>query len=520
MANLFHQWRLPRDPGLNYARGTVVTMGTVLASFFTAWSIETAAHLHTDVVVLSIVLALSAGRVLRSSNAGLRRNQFANVSGIVLLQAAAMTLASVIGSLMSTHVVVGAALFSASVAGVIWIRKFGPTVTWAGSLVSIAFVVALVTPADPRIDPVHIAWIAVIAAATMSWAVILHLAAVRTGFMPPASPPATRPGRATGDTARGWKQLPATTRMAVQMGCALGAAFAAGHWLFGEHWQWAVLTAYIVGSGNRGRGDVIHKSMLRLAGAATGTVIATLLSGYFGRQDPWLVVVIFLILAVASWLRNFSYFYWAASITSGLALMYAYFGLSGTNLLAIRLEAIACGAVLGAAAAWFVLPIRTTDVLKRHTTTALTALTTYLADVGEVGEAAAARRISARARYRQALTLADNAAPTLASHRRFARLIGRRSPLADTRDGLRAIDAELDSFTAQAPGELSEQLQESIAATRAAVSDPHWAMSSTADGLHSIAALLRGCSCQQRERSATTARPQSLLPPPLGGVRL
>jgi hypothetical protein len=42
-----------------------LTFAAVLASFFSAWGLDTAAHLHTDVVVLAVVLALMAGRATR-----------------------------------------------------------------------------------------------------------------------------------------------------------------------------------------------------------------------------------------------------------------------------------------------------------------------------------------------------------------------------------------------------------------------------------------------------------------------
>ena len=49
--------------------------------------------------------------------------------------------------------------------------------------------------------------------------------------------------------------------------------------MFGSHWIWVVLTAYIVCSGNRGRGDVVHKSAIRVIGAACGTLAP---NGSFG----------------------------------------------------------------------------------------------------------------------------------------------------------------------------------------------------------------------------------------------
>ncbi len=169
--------------------------------------------------------------------------------------------------------------------------------------------------------------------------------------------------------------------MAVQMGLVLGAAFAVGRWGFAPRWTWTVITAFIVTSGNRGRGDVVFKGLLRLAGAAVGTVAATLLAGAFGPRDDRSIVLIFVVLAVANWLRSFSYAYWAGCVTAVLALLQGYFGEVHDGLLLTRLEEILAGAVIAVAVSWFVLPLRTTDVVRRRVADALITLGELLAAV-------------------------------------------------------------------------------------------------------------------------------------------
>jgi hypothetical protein len=159
--------------------------------------------------------------------------------------------------------------------------------------------------------------------------------------------------------------------MALQMAAALAGAFAAGRSAFGFHWTWTVLTAFIVSSGNRGRGDVTQKAVLRIGGAVGGTLIATVLANAFPAHDNWSVVVIFAVLAVAVWLRPISYAFWAAGMTAALALLYGFFGEQGSHLLLERLEGILLGAVIAVAAAWLVLPIRNVDVIRRHLAIAL-----------------------------------------------------------------------------------------------------------------------------------------------------
>jgi len=179
------------------------------------------------------------------------------------------------------------------------------------------------------------------------------------------------------EAAQAWRCGP-STRMAIQMAVGLGTAFALSHQLFPGHWSWTVLSSYIVASANRGRGDVVHKSGLRVVGASCGTIAATFLSGTFGPGDRSAVVAIFAVLALASWLRSFSYAYWAACVTAALAFLYGYFGEQGTSLLLTRLEGIGCGAVIAIAASWFVLPIKTRDIVRRRAADALAVLTDYV----------------------------------------------------------------------------------------------------------------------------------------------
>jgi uncharacterized membrane protein YccC len=166
--------------------------------------------------------------------------------------------------------------------------------------------------------------------------------------------------------------------MALQLAVALGAAFAVGRTTAPEHWSWTVLTAYVVQAGTRGRGDVLYKGVLRLAGAAVGTAGATVLVGLLAPGSALAVVAILSVLGVATVLRERSYAYWAAGMTAALALFYGYLGQTDPSLLADRLEQIALGAALSVAAAWFVAPIRTRDVLRRRFADALAAYTDQL----------------------------------------------------------------------------------------------------------------------------------------------
>ena len=280
---------------------TLVTMVAVLAGFGSAWLVEDLARLHTDLVVLAVVLAVTLGRTQRSSDLRDR------LTGAAVLPPAAAA-AGGVGLLSDHHTVAGDTLFALAVAAAIWVRRFGPRFARAGTQATLPFIAILVTPVPPDSGATHLLWAALMAVIAVGWVTVVQVAAQRAGRC--AKPPNQSFTTPTPSSAA---RIRASTRMAVQMGVALGVAFWVGHRLFPDHWAWTVLTAYIVASGNRGRGDVVHKGALRIAGAAVGTVIATLLAGTFPAGDKWAVVVIFAILALATWLRPLSYAYGLAA---------------------------------------------------------------------------------------------------------------------------------------------------------------------------------------------------------------
>ena len=345
-------------------------MAATLAAYGSAIWIEHRAHLHVGIVITAVAVAMTLARVQLGADLPDR------AIGAVVLAASAAG-ASEVGSLIERHQVLGDTAFTVAMAGSIWIRRYGRRATRAGAVLVVPFVTLLVTQADGAAP--HPAsydlWSALVAVVAAFWVAVFQLGAGALGLpeqrrRAPSEAPAPRSTKL---------RIPAGTRMACQMAVALAAAFAVGHRVFHEHWPWAVLTAFIVCSGARGRADVLHKGVLRAAGATIGTVVATSVADTFPPADRWSVVLIFAVLALASWLREISYAWWAGSVTAALSLLYGYFGQSAGPLLQTRLEAILIGAALGIAASWFVLPLRTRDVLKRRAADSLLALRDFLA---------------------------------------------------------------------------------------------------------------------------------------------
>ena len=360
--------RIPSDRLRSALPGAVVTMAVVLASFVSALALKDVAHLRLDVVIEAVILAAIVCRVQRSADLCDRLTAF------VVLPAAAIG-ASEISRMLSSHPDLGDVLFLGATAGAVWARRFGPRVAQASMLLAAPLVAVLILHGEPTIPPLQTApiWVGLIAALCCWWVTVIQLISARTGFdRPRRRSPSPRSRTVTAGSSR--FRPDASTRMALQMAAALAAAFVVGRNLWPEHWTWVVLTAFIVCSGARGRGDVVLKGVLRAVGAAVGTLVAAGIAGLFGPGNVGAVVGIFVVLGVAMWLRQISYAYWAGCVTAGISLLYSWFGVPADELLRTRLEGIAVGAVIGIAASWLILPVRTSDVVRRRCSEALAAL--------------------------------------------------------------------------------------------------------------------------------------------------
>lgn len=358
-------------PIRNAFREAIVTMLAVLATLACTAAIVPG----PGPAVLAVVLCLSLSR--SHLDRDLRgRLEAAGALPVVGLGAVG------VGMLLHRMPWVGAAVFVAGMFVSIWLRRFGPMAQRAGSLIALPFVAILVTP---PIEAGHgsrlMAVLApvIVALLALAWVSVLHALARRLRVLPPPrrhAGPATLPVRESPQQPT--KSIPASTRMAIQMAVALAAAFVVGHAFFAERWAWIVLTALIVNSGNRGRLDVAYKSVLRVLGAAAGTIVALVSTLHVGSHDTSTAALILAAVFLGIWLRPFGYAWWALFVTIALALLQGFEGSSAQHILWPRLEEIMIGAVIGVASAWFVLPVRSTAMLRRRIADALAVLSDAL----------------------------------------------------------------------------------------------------------------------------------------------
>ncbi|HEX3794654.1 MAG TPA: FUSC family protein [Acidimicrobiales bacterium] len=345
-----------------------VTMGATLGAFASALVVERLARQNLTFVILAVVLALSLSRTQRAPG---WRHRLGDLAVVPLVALAA----GAVGQLFFQHPNYGAVAFVAAQAGAMWLRQFGRTVARVAQLVTLPITSILVVPGVGIGGGPHARWWQIVAALlALGWVVAVQSLARRLGALP--SPPKDRPQSAPPvQPARSVRSLSGHTRMALQLAVALTAAFIIGRTAFPMHWNWVVLTATIVCSSGPGRGHVLFKGIARLVGAATGTVVATVLSAHLPGHQDGTIVVIFVLLFSGSWGRELHYALWAGCVTCVAALLNGYLGLPGVSVLGTRLLAILVGAACATVVCFLVVPMPTQSMVRRQRAFALQALT-------------------------------------------------------------------------------------------------------------------------------------------------
>ncbi|MDR1768285.1 MAG: FUSC family protein [Propionibacteriaceae bacterium] len=359
------------------ARACAATMVVALPTFWSMLQIGAWWRPPLNAIVFAVMLGLSLPRALVRPT----WRQLPRAVALFALACAAAVGCSMLLALDDCWRAVAALLFSLGVAVPVWLRRFGIAWRNAGTVASLPFMAVLVQPlpADPTWG--FLGWTLLAAAVALAWALLVRALTPTEPERPPVRPPQAGlepstsvrgPTPAVGDRAGGGTsksrapaarrgglaRMPASARMAVQLGLATILAFAAAQALDPDHLVWPVLTVLVVTSANRGRRDVLAKGAQRLAGALAGTGIAAVVCNFFKPGDAAALVALFAVMALAAALRPFGYAFWAAGMTACLVFLYGYFGQSGLDLLGHRLIGILAGGALAIAAAWFVLPVR------------------------------------------------------------------------------------------------------------------------------------------------------------------
>ncbi|MFL6626591.1 MAG: FUSC family protein, partial [Vitreoscilla sp.] len=346
-------------------------------------------------------------------------------------------------------------------------------------LVLLPLVTILVVPALPQrpawgLPPAFaLAAPAVIALLALACVLVAHGLGRLLGWLPGDAPAAAAP--AASAATPGTLRPSASVRLSLQLVVSLAVAFAVGLVAFRDHWRWLVLTALLVSIGGAGQFDVLRRGVLRVLGAAGGTVLAMAVAGLAGGDAPTVGALVMACVFAGLVLRVFGYGWWVLCVTLALALLQTLEPAAEPLLLWRRLLEIVIGAAIAIAAASFVFPIPSADILRRRIAGALAAMSEAL------DPDAAERRPQAVV---GAMALVRQMQPVFRAQGVAHRLARRRAPPRPTLwiDTLLACEAPLLGLVER--GEAPGAVRKAIGTARKALREP--------DEIGAALAALRG----------------------------
>ncbi|ORA17848.1 FUSC family protein [Mycobacterium asiaticum] len=165
-----------------------------------------------------------------------------------------------------------------------------------------------------------------------------------------------------------------TTRQAIQASVAASLAIVTGDAVSPARWYWAVIAAFVVFAGTNTWGDTLTKGWQRLSGTILGVPCGILVATLVAGDHTASLVMIFVCLFCAFYFMQVTQSLMAFWITTMLALLYGLLGQFSLDVLLLRIEETAIGAVIGVAVAILVLPTNIGTTLRNDTREFLTAL--------------------------------------------------------------------------------------------------------------------------------------------------
>jgi len=152
-------------------------------------------------------------------------------------------------------------------------------------------------------------------------------------------------------------------RAAVQITVAASLAMAFGLMLSRDRWFWAVMTAFLIFTNTKSRGDAAIRALQRSIGTLLGIGIGLVVATFIGPQPLVSVPLIAACIFLGFYFLQVSYASMTFFISIVLCLIYGLIGTLTVDLLELRIEETLIGAIAGTVAAFLVLPASTRSTL-------------------------------------------------------------------------------------------------------------------------------------------------------------
>lgn len=236
-------------------------------------------------------------------------------------------------------------------------------------------------PDNPGAAAVRRLALAIVAAATAAAEVralvehaVIGSAGTGASTAPAAPEPAVSEPAVSEEDSGGRASSGSPTRQAIQVTVAASLAIAVGGLVSPARWYWAVIAAFVIFAGTNSWAETLTKGWQRLLGTVLGVpcgvLVATLVSG----NRVVSVVLIFVCLFFSLYFLRVAYSLMTFWITTMLALLYGLLGQFNFDVLLLRVEETAIGAVIGVAVAILVLPTNAKPAIRNDAHDFLTTL--------------------------------------------------------------------------------------------------------------------------------------------------
>jgi uncharacterized membrane protein YgaE (UPF0421/DUF939 family) len=147
------------------------------------------------------------------------------------------------------------------------------------------------------------------------------------------------------------------SRVAIQVGVAVGGAIVAGDALSGRRFYWAVIAAFITFMGTNTAGEQLRKGLFRVVGTLIGVIAGSALAHLVGDRVGLQIAVVLVALFLGFYLFRISYTFMTIAITVMVSQLYVDLNEFSNSLLLLRLEETAVGAAVAMVTVLLVLPL-------------------------------------------------------------------------------------------------------------------------------------------------------------------
>jgi uncharacterized membrane protein YccC len=156
-----------------------------------------------------------------------------------------------------------------------------------------------------------------------------------------------------------WSFANPLIRLALQITLASAIAMTFGLMLSRDRWFWAVLTAFLIFTNTKSRGDTAMRAIQRSVGTALGIAIGLGVATLLADHTVPAVILGSLCVFLAFYFLQVSYAVMSFFVSIVLCLVYGLIGQLTFDLLVLRVEETLIGAVAGTAVAFLVFPAST-----------------------------------------------------------------------------------------------------------------------------------------------------------------